>query len=49
MLPVKGWFQQVGGDSFYREAIFFPLGADGVVDHVLCVGSYTRAPPEAIS
>jgi len=49
MLPVKGWFQQVGGDSFYQEAIFFPLGADGVVDHVLCVGNYTRAPPDAIS
>ncbi len=49
MLPVKGWFQQVGGDSFYQEAIFFPLGTNGVVDHVLCVGSYTRAPPEVIS
>jgi hypothetical protein len=50
MLPVKGWFQQSKGDAFYQEAIFFPLGEnEAIVDHILCVGNYTPAPPEQIS
>jgi hypothetical protein len=50
VLPVKGWFQQGQGTAFYQEAIFFPLGEDeGKVDHVLCIGVYTPAPPEEVS